>query len=181
MIDLKPTEAERVDSRELLTFLKDIVSSHAGEQLLFLCIGTDRSTGDSLGPWVGTLLEERGLDGVIGTLRNPCDANTLAKIVRELPEKAVVVAIDACLGRAENIGTFLVRRGPLVPARSVNRSFGPVGAYSIAGIVNANSLKPYWTLQSTSLYQVMEMAREIANAIIGAMNPTNEERMNEDE
>ncbi|WP_276322274.1 DUF1256 domain-containing protein [Cohnella luojiensis] len=59
--------------------------------------------------------------------------------------------------------------GPLVPAQSVNRKFPAIGAYSIAGVVNAVSMKPYWTLQSTSLYHVMGMAKEISGAISGSI------------
>jgi len=172
MTDRKPEEAERVDAEGLRAFVSRIVSGHNGERLIFLCIGTDRSTGDSLGPWVGTLLVERGVADVVGTLKNPCDANALQRSVRDLPDDAVIVAIDACLGRKESVGSFLVRRGPLVPARSVNGAFGAVGTYSIAGVVNESGLKPYWTLQSTSLYRVMEMAREIAGAIVDAVTST---------
>ncbi len=168
MIDRKPGDADRVDAAGLQAFASRIFSAHKGEELVFLCIGTDRSTGDSLGPWVGTLLEERGVAGVRGTLKTPCDAIALPKLARTLPESAVVVAIDACLGRPESVGSFLARRGPLVPARSVNGGFEAVGTYSIEGVVNESSLKPYWTLQSTSLYRVMGMARQIADAIANA-------------
>jgi putative sporulation protein YyaC len=82
-----------------------------------------------------------------------------------LEEKGTIIAIDACLGKPDSVGAFLVRQGPLIPARSVNKGFGAVGTYSIAGVVNAISLKPYWTLQSTSLYRVMGMAQEISQAI----------------
>ncbi len=165
MIDRKPLAAERVDAAGLLTFMGRVAALHAKEELTFLCIGTDRSTGDSLGPWVGTLLEERGFTRIIGTLQNPCDADKFPGIVPSLADRGPIVVVDACLGRSENVGAYLVSNGPLVPAQSVNRGFPAVGAYSIAGVVNAVSLKPYWTLQSTSLYRVMGMAKDIADAI----------------
>jgi len=162
----RPEEtAERVDAEGLRKFMRDVAAERTLGELVFLCIGTDRSTGDSLGPWVGTLLEERGFPGVVGTLRRPCDALSLPKLVRELPRDRRIVAIDACLGREESVGAYLVKKGPIVPARSVNGGFGGVGDYSVAGVVNANGPKPYWTLQSTSLYRVMEMAKEMAAAI----------------
>jgi putative sporulation protein YyaC len=165
MIDRKPEAAERVDAAGLLVFMSRIAALHPKEELTFLCIGTDRSTGDSLGPWVGTMLEERGFVRVIGTLQHPCDADRLPGLVPALGEMGTIVVVDACLGRPDNIGAYLVRSGPLTPAQSVNRGFPPIDNYSIAGVVNAASLKPYWTLQSTSLYRVMGMAKEISNAI----------------
>jgi hypothetical protein len=65
---------------------------------------------------------------------------------------------------ASGILAFMSRIAAL-HAQSVNRGFAPIGDYSIAGVVNAASLKPYWTLQSTSLYRVMGMAKEISIAI----------------
>jgi len=165
MMDSNSQVAERVNAEGLHAFMSRIAAMHTIDELTFLCIGTDRSTGDSLGPWVGTLLEERGFARVIGTLREPCDANILPRLVPSLPDKGTIIAVDACLGRPDNIGAYLVRQGPLIPARSMNRGFAAVGTYSIAGVVNAVSLKPYWTLQSTSLYHVMGMAKEISDAI----------------
>ncbi|MCC3375803.1 spore protease YyaC [Cohnella sp. REN36] len=153
-----------VDAVELATFFAGLASKCDLADLTFVCIGTDRSTGDSLGPWVGTLLEERGFPRVVGTLREPCDADRLAEAVAALPPEATIVAVDACLGRPENVGRYLLSEGPLVPARSVGRPFPAIGDYSIAAVVNAVSPKPYWTLQTTSLYRVMGMARQIADA-----------------
>jgi putative sporulation protein YyaC len=165
MTDWEAQGGQRVHALGLGHFMERMAGLHTKEELTFLCIGTDRSTGDSLGPWVGTLLLEQGFTRVIGTLEFPCDADNLPKLVPKLAEMGTIVAIDACLGRPENVGSYLVKKGPLIPAQSVGKGFAEMGTYSIAGIVNAVSPKPYWTLQSTSLYRVMGMAKEIAESI----------------
>jgi putative sporulation protein YyaC len=134
------------------------------DQVTFVCIGTDRSTGDSLGPLVGTMLTEQGFPHVIGTLAEPCDADHLVSYLERIPQDHHVVAIDACLGQQGSAGMYLVAREPLTPARSVGLALPSVGHYSIAAIVNERSPKPYWTLQMTSLHLVMTMASHIANA-----------------
>lgn len=161
-----PENAVRVDAAGLHRFIRHIAARHSLSEMTFLCIGTDRSSGDCLGPWIGTLLEEAGFAGVIGTLEKPCDAEKLPDVIPTLPAAGKILAIDACLGRPESVGAYLAAASPLIPARSVGRKFPPLGAYSIAGIVNAAGPKPYWTLQTTSLYRVMNMARETADAII---------------
>lgn len=177
MSDSLAQAAKRVDIAGVADFMKQICRIHPTEQLTFVCIGTDRSTGDSLGPLVGTMLEERGFERVIGTLREPCDADRLPlladRFASEAAEGRTLVAIDACLGRPESVGAYLVSSGPLVPAQSVGRTFPPIGAYSIAAIVNANGPKPYWTLQTTSLYQVIGMAQDIADTLTALKNNTN--------
>ncbi|MBB6731955.1 spore protease YyaC [Cohnella zeiphila] len=151
------------------SFLKAVAENHRGEPIVFLCIGTDRSTGDSLGPWVGTMLRSALLPAskvtVIGSLEHPCDADRLPGVMASLPEGVAVVAIDASLGRSENVGKYAVAAGPLQPARAVGKPFSPVGTYSVAAIVGANGPKPYWTLQTASLYHVIGQAQEIADAI----------------
>lgn len=165
MTDRETLMAQRVDVSGLLAFMRQISDRHIKEELTFLCIGTDRSTGDSLGPWVGSMLVEQGFNRVIGTLEFPCDANSLPNLVPKLAQMGTIVAIDACLGRSENVGAYLVKNGPLIPAQSVGKGLAAIGSYSIAGVVNALSPKPYWTLQSTSLFHVMGMAREISDSI----------------
>ncbi|MDF2725961.1 MAG: sporulation protein, partial [Paenibacillus sp.] len=55
------------------------------DDLVFVCIGTDRSTGDALGPLTGTLLVEAGYAQVIGTLDHPCDASNLTARLLDIP------------------------------------------------------------------------------------------------
>jgi len=174
MLEAWPKQATRVDRTGLAQFVQRIAKRHPLEEMTFLCIGTDRSSGDCLGPWIGTLLTEARLGHVIGTLEHPCDSEKLPELIPLLSTEGTILAIDACLGRPESVGSYLVAASPLIPAQSVGRSFPPIGAYSIAGIVNATGPKPYWTLQTTSLYRVMNMAREAAEAIIRSWQPTND-------
>ncbi|MFS0727092.1 spore protease YyaC [Paenibacillus sp. 1P07SE] len=161
---------EKVDSTGLLRFLKGIAGEQPDrERIAFLCIGSDRSTGDALGPLVGDLLLGRGWPQVSGTLAVPCDAGSLAEMTAALPKGCTVIAVDACLGRPESIGSFLVSDGPLRPAQAIEGTVLPdVGHYSIAAVVNLQSAKPYHTLQTTSLHAVMLMARTLADAICDA-------------
>ncbi|MGG6313950.1 spore protease YyaC [Paenibacillus macerans] len=161
-------DRKKLTGGDLEAFFAGIRARHNRKDVTFLCIGTDRSTGDALGPLVGSRLLELGVADVIGTLREPCDATNLEQRMAEIPEGRVVVAIDACLGTPGSIGYYLVSGQPLQPARSVGASLPEVGHYSIAAVVNVKGPKPYWTLQMTSLYKVMQMADEIAGAAAAA-------------
>ena len=54
-----------------------------------MCIGTDRSTGDSLGPLIGYKLREKGMKNarVLGTLEEPVHAMNLEPCMEQLREK----------------------------------------------------------------------------------------------
>ncbi|MCA0756679.1 spore protease YyaC [Paenibacillus sp. N4] len=157
---------EQLDLSELTPFLASVAAAHPDRGgIVFICIGTDRSTGDSFGPLVGTMLQERGWPHVTGTLQTPCDAYAVERAVLELPEDAVVIAVDACLGKPKSVGRYLCSEGPLQPGQATGRRLPAVGRYSIAAVVNRNGPKAYGMLQTTSLYFVMQMAKELADAI----------------
>lgn len=141
--------------------------------LVYLCIGTDRSTGDALGPLVGTrlALELQGEADVWGTLREPVHASNLHETLQRLRvhrPQAIVVAVDACLGRLESVGTIAVGVGALVPGAGVNKSLPEVGAAFVTGTVNVGGFMEYFVLQNTRLHLVVRMAEVVARGLATA-------------
>lgn len=144
-----------------------------GKKVLFVCVGTDRSTGDSLGPIVGTRLKGRGYE-VLGTIDEPVHAanlsETLSLIESKYPDH-FVIAIDASLGRQKEVGNIKVAHGPLFPGSGVGKSLPPVGDARIVGCVNVGGFMEYFVLQNTRLSRVLRMADEIFQAITKAIRP----------
>lgn len=162
----EPIYRKKLKAAELPDFLDRVrTQGMEGHNLLFLCIGTDRSTGDALGPLVGTMLQEAGYPNVVGTLAFPFDASNMRERLQEIPPGLKIIAIDACLGQAVSLGWYQVSNRPIEPGKSVGKQLPHVGDYSIAAIVNVDQGQKYAVLQSTSLYRVMTMAREIVTAI----------------
>jgi len=138
--------------------------------LVFLCIGTDRSTGDALGPLVGERLRSALAQEavVLGTLGEPVHASNLQEMLLHLRERqpgAVVCAIDACLGRLETVGTITVGAGALAPGAGVNKALPEVGAAFVTGTVNVGGFMEYFVLQNTRLHLVMRMAEVIGRGL----------------
>src|SRR5690606_36821157 len=50
MLEAWPKQAARVDRAGLAQFAARIAAKHSLSEMTFLCIGTDRSSGDCLGP-----------------------------------------------------------------------------------------------------------------------------------
>lgn len=142
------------------------------DQLSVVCIGTDRSTGDSLGPLVGSQLSRHPLPGVRvwGTLDDPVHAanlrDVLARMQPELAQaRTAVIAVDACLGRSESVGWISVKPGALRPGTGVNKDLPAVGDLHIMGVVNVGGFMEYFVLQNTRLSLVMRMADVIAEGL----------------
>ncbi|MBQ8040915.1 MAG: spore protease YyaC [Lachnospiraceae bacterium] len=140
------------------------------QPLVFLCIGSDRATGDSLGPIVGYKLKQRRLSSayVYGTLEHPVHAKNLNEVIREIHDsfdQPFIVAIDASLGKASHIGYFTLGEGALKPGAGVGKSLPQVGNLYITGIVNLSGFLENSLLQTTRLHTVMDLADKISTGI----------------
>ncbi|MCB9010631.1 MAG: spore protease YyaC [Actinobacteria bacterium] len=139
-------------------------------QVVFACIGTDRSTGDALGPLVGQRLRRLGAsaDEVLGTLEEPLHALNLGDRLEPLmssPSRPLIVAVDAALGSASNVGSIGLRPGGLHPGQGVGKTLPEVGELSITATVNVSAgALDAQVLQSTRLYFVQELAETIGTA-----------------
>lgn len=138
--------------------------------VLFLCIGTDRSTGDSLGPLIGYKLKEKGLEHIeiLGTLERPVHAmnlETYQSVLKLKYPNYVVVAVDASVGNLEHIGYVTLGKGALKPGLGVSKELQAVGDLFITGIVGSCGNYDPLMLQSIRLSIVMRMADCISRSI----------------
>ena len=162
-------EAERFASHLNRLIMEELRTQGKGG-VIFLCIGTDRSTGDSLGPLVGYKLRGKRLRraAVIGTLERPVHAMNLDLYVRYIrlhyPD-CVVVAIDASVGSPDHVGFATLGRGALQPGLGVSKDLEAVGDISITGIVGGGGSPDPVMLQSVRLSMVMKMADCICDSI----------------
>jgi putative sporulation protein YyaC len=158
-------------SDRLLTFFGQI-QHH--QPIIIVCVGTDRSTGDSLGPLVGTHLKKYGMEGfhLYGTLDQPVHAVNLKDTLASIQQHYInpfIIAIDACLGQLTSVGCIQIGSGPVKPGAGVNKDLPPVGDMHITGIVNVGGFMEYFVLQNTRLSLVMNMAETIAQSFHVAM------------
>ena len=135
------------------------------KDLVILCIGTDRSTGDSLGPLVGhklyPMIQDYDNICLYGTLGNPVHAKNLEEhldIINSSYKDPFIIAIDSSLGNHNRVGHLSLKNYPLNPWAGVNKSLPAVGNISITGVVNIAGMMEYLVLQSTRLSLVMTMA-----------------------
>ena len=150
--------------------LKHLNKVSMNNRIVILCIGTDRSTGDSLGPLVGYRLSRyHTLSAmVVGTLDQPVHATnlceTLERINKEVPNN-FIIAVDACLGTHGNIGYITIGKGPLKPGAGLKKELPETGDIHITGIVNHGGFMDFMVLQNTRLSLVMKMSETIADGL----------------
>lgn len=153
----------------LYGYLETYLPSH-NHELIILCIGTDRATGDSLGPLIGYKLMDLNLNNVTvyGTLDHPVHAKNLPETVLHVQNthpSALILSIDACLGTMQNVGCISIGEGSIRPGAGVKKELPSIGHLHIIGIVNFSSLMNMVVLQNTRLSIVMKMADTISSSI----------------
>jgi putative sporulation protein YyaC len=150
--------------------LKDYLKAYDDnihDALVVVNIGTDRATGDCLAPIIGHKLKDLKLRNVhiYGNLDNPVHAKNLNEtldIIHNKFDNPFIIAIDACLGRLENIGKITISNESINPGAGVGKKLTSVGDMSIVGIVNVGGCMEFMILQNTRLNLVMKLAGIIA-------------------
>lgn len=159
-------------ARSLVRCLEKLKAS----RIVVLCIGTDRATGDALGPLVGShLVEEERIRlpnvEILGTLDDPVHGGNLDFVwycLKWWYPSATVVAVDSTLGRLWQVETIAVGIGSIRPGAGVDKVLAPVGDIYVTGCVNlspSGDLDGLTVLQNTRLRIVMRMAKVIAAGI----------------
>nr|WP_242847786.1 spore protease YyaC [Fervidicella metallireducens] len=98
---------------------------------------------------------------IFGTLDDPVHAKNLSEKIDYIyshVNNPFVIAIDASLGKHENVGNINLFNGPLSPGAGVNKTLPSVGDISLTGVVNISGFMEYVVLQNTRLSLVMKIA-----------------------
>ncbi|MFD2045641.1 spore protease YyaC [Ornithinibacillus salinisoli] len=140
-------------------------------EYVVVCIGTDRSTGDALGPLTGSYLDEQKPRhiSVYGTLYDPVHATNLhdyMNLIHQNHKNPFIIAVDACLGKTSSVGHIIASEGALKPGAALNKPLPAVGDIHVTGVVNISGFMEYSVLQNTRLSIVISMAKKIASILV---------------
>ena len=156
------------------------------KNIIFLCVGTSKVIGDSIGPIVGTNLKKylKNKDGlklknnnvkVIGDISNNISYNNIEdniKNIKSLSADNLVIVVDSALSAENNIGKIFVQNRGLRYAESLNRKNDIIGDMSIKAVVGKNSkngLKNFNILKNISSQRIISMSNMVSKGIIDAM------------
>ncbi|MBZ9622899.1 spore protease YyaC [Clostridium sp. FP2] len=179
-IDTKVDGAQEKISQQLYKLITESKKDY--NEIVLICIGTDRSAGDCFAPMLGTFLSEReelkGKCKIYGSLQNPVHAKNLEDTLNTIDAKnSLIIAIDACLGSTGNLQKICIANGTLTPGAAFNKELPSIGDISIAGIVNISGAFEFMVLQNTRIGIVYEMVRNLEVGIISAINKLSVRKM----
>lgn len=111
------------------------------DKIFFICAGTDKITGDSLGPFVGSKLEEYFSEKnysniyIYGTLDNNINHENIKNILNKIDKKTGVIIVDAALSNKQNMGNIYVLNKKTVLGKGLKKNNFKIGDISIKTVV----------------------------------------------
>ena len=153
-------------------------------QVVFLCIGTDKVIGDSIGPLVGSKLQELIRDynifniDIYGSLKSNVNYINIENIIKKINKyytDACIIVIDSALSKKENIGKIYVSNTKTVLGKGLNKNKIQIGDISIKAVVGKDLKIPKYNfknLQEISLGLILNLSNTLANGIFEVIKYT---------
>lgn len=155
--------------------LYGLTNNREFSNVIFLCIGTDRITGDSFGPLVGynlrRLFSNNDSVEIIGDLNNLVCSTNINETINDINRRyssPFIVAIDSAISAENNPGTIIVSDKGVTLGSGLNRKVADIGDMSIKGVVATNLNNPRFNmkmLQNVRLNLVVGMADIVSRGI----------------
>ncbi len=148
------------------------------EGKVFLCIGTTKCIGDSLGPMVGeklsSILEKKDIF-IFGNLKqnvNYKNINIVLNTIYSKIKNPYIIVIDSALSHKNFIGNIIINKNNMVIGSALNKNYTIIGNLSIKGIVgenNKNNIKNYNILNNISKDVIEKLSNNISTQILRAL------------
>jgi putative sporulation protein YyaC len=147
------------------------------KKITFLCIGTSKVIGDSIGPIVGTNLKSNLKQSkkitIIGDLNKNLHYENIKNISTNNLKQEAVIVIDSALSSKENIGKIIVQKNALKYGEGLKKKNGNIGDISIKAVVEKNTNNKFinfYKLKKASAENVEIMANIISKGIAESIN-----------
>jgi len=138
---------------------------------VIVCIGSDRISGDSLGPITGSMLKKKLFLPqifVLGCLEKTITAkevNYLNNFIKETLRDRLVICVDSAVGAFSDVGAIKISDSPLIPGSGINKKLAKVGDVSIQGVVTEKGMLCKTALSEVRMNMVYKMSDIISDAI----------------
>ena len=143
------------------------------KNLVFLCIGTTKIIGDSIGPKVGDKLKKQGVNAYVygNTQRQVTAINVddYSKMIRQRHKDDVVVVIDSALGKLRDIGAIKVTRNGIKPGGAFDKNkerIGDIGILAVVGDADSDRMQELKARDEGFISHLVDKVVEFANGLL---------------
>ena len=150
--------------------------------LIFVCIGSNKMVGDSLGPLIGETLYKNLKDKkikILGNLKNNVNSKNINQTLKNIEKeytKPYVISIDSALSNSIEPGNVFILKKGLVPGSALKKKSIVIGNISIKAIVGKdekNLVKNYYNLKNADYKMILKFSKNISNIILESIKSLN--------
>ena len=148
--------------------------SYSTKEIVFVCIGSNKIIGDSIGPRIGSLLKQNTKLQIYGDMNNNISKYEEIKNISNKLKNKFVIAIDSALSDYDDIGEIYVTNKRLKLAEGMNLNKGTIGDLCIKVVVGRNMdnrYKNFMKLKNADINFIEELSINIAVCIKLAVQP----------
>ena len=143
------------------------------KNLVFLCIGTTKIIGDSVGPKVGDILKKQGIDAYVygDTSRQVTAINVddYSKMISQRHKEDIVIVIDSALGKSKDIGSIKVTRNGIKPGGAFDKNkerVGDIGILAVVGDADADRMQELKDRDESFISHIVDKVVAFANGLM---------------
>ena len=146
--------------------------------IIFICVGSNKITGDSLGPIVGAKLKQKlGTNiAIIGTTETPVNYENIKEINDNIKIKYLnpcVICVDSAMGKNADIGKIIVNWGGITLGKAVNNGIYLESHINIKGVVGKDEEEILTNFRELTLVNkkvIEKMSNEVTEGINKVIN-----------
>ena len=143
------------------------------KNLVFLCIGTTKIIGDSIGPKVGDKLKNQGVNAyVYGNSQRQVPAinvDDYAKMIKARHKDDIVIVIDSALGKLKDIGAIKVTQNGIKPGGAFDKNkerIGDIGILAVVGDADGNRMQELKDRDENFISHLVDKVAEFAKGLL---------------
>lgn len=143
--------------------------------IVFLCIGTDRIKGDSIGPIIGSKIKkmENEYIKIYGTLEKNLDFSNAKHVIDEvynIYNNPFIITIDAALCKENKVGKIYLNSGHIKIGKALDKSisfYSNINIKCIVGIYNeTQTINNIDILKNANIDNIIKMSDIVSKGIV---------------
>lgn len=164
----------QIDIKTTVDFIMSEFKKSKKKEIIIVNIGTDKCTGDSFAPFLGSYLEDKDYSiKFYGTLENPIHALNIHEeldVIKNTHKGAFIIGLDSAMSSACDVGNVTIRNKPIEAGAGVGKDLPSVGDVSI--IYNTiNSDSGFWGLsRDVRLGDILKAVKEVYKVFVELEN-----------
>lgn len=146
--------------------------------IIFLCIGSNKVKGDSIGPIIGSKIKkiENEYIKIYGTLEKNLDFLNAKYVIEEvysIYDNPYIITIDAALCRENKIGKIYLNNGYIKIGKALDKSisfYSNINIKCIVGMYNEiQTIKNINVLKNANMDNIIKMSDIVSKGIVNIM------------